>query len=484
MKKSVKFIIIGVVVLASIVGGIFYMMMPLPVRMTEVVLQTALLSFTEQGTVTAGGTVLVMPNTQGEISTLYVREGQRVNEGDPLVSVSSESLQLRLEQAQSSLVGLEAQLANVSVEVEYNRQNLRTRLDSLQGERRALDAQAAQASRTQANQAEALAERINAQLIEVRRLEVVAERAEEALRRTQILYQNGVMALVEVEAAETALTTAEAALEAAVSQLAIIEAGADIDSTQHFEGMRASLDAQIAGINTQLNQDNTTATRVNIESQIAVAGLNITQIERDIENSLISAPTSGVITTFHAQNTNVITQAAPVAEITLDENPRIEVYVSTQDINSIHVGDTVSLTLRQRASDIEFFGTITEIDTTAVVRFTALGIEERKVSVTINPETPQGLDLGVGFSVDVSFDIFREENQIVIPRTAVFRDNGTDAVWVVTGGSEGEITATPVVTGTELRTDIVILNGLNPGDFVVNDANNLDLTDGTRVVRE
>jgi HlyD family secretion protein len=213
-----------------------------------------------------------------------------------------------------------------------------------------------------------------------------------------------------------------------------------------------------------------------------VEELNAEQIKREIANTVVTAPVDGMITALHAQNTNFITAASPVAEITTLDDIEINVYVSTQDISSIRTGDRVGLTLRQRANDIEFYGIVSEIESTAVVRFTALGVEERKVNVKIAPEIPEGAELGDGFAVDTTFFLFREENRLVVPRTAVFKADGNDMVWLVTSGGTAE--AVPVVTGMELRTDIVIESGLSAGDFVINDANNADLRDGVKVVRE
>jgi len=483
MKKSVKVILTILILAAVAAGSLFYMMMPLPVRMTEISPRSAELSFSEQGVVSAGGTILVFPLAQGEISELHVREGQVIRAGDVLVSVDDAALRLRLEQVQSGIQSLEAQLDNVSIEAASIRQNLQSTLGSLQGELRAINAQAAQSNSAFANHEEILREQTRVQQVLITGHERDIERVEENLRHAQLLYASGAMARVDYEAAASAVTTAIAQLEAAEGQMAIIAAGGTQSTAEHFEGIRASLNAQIAGINGQLSMDTTTAARAHFEALIAIEELNAASIMREIENTQITAPANGIVTTLHAQNTNFINAAQPVAEITLDASPVVEVYVSTQDVSSINIGDRVRLVLRQRMSDVEFYGYVAEIDNTAVVRFSALGVEERKVKVTIDPQVPAGVELGAGFAVDVTFFVFYEENRIVVPRTAVFRDNGVDMVWAISG-SEGALRATPVVTGMELRTDIIIESGIGAGYFVVNNANNSDLREGVRVIND
>jgi len=484
MKKPIKFAIIGLAVLASIIGGIYYMMMPVPVRMTPVMAQVAELSFTEQGVVVAENTVLVFPVAQGEIDGLYVREGQQVQAGEALLSVDDTALWLQLEQVQSSIRNLEAQLANLDVEQERMRQDLQSTRASLQGELRALDAQAADNRRTTANQNEAIYEQARIQNVLIEQNQNDVDLARDNFTRVESLFNNGVATRSELDAVYSALSRAESQLEASQHQLSIIQAGGVRDSGEYFAGARASLTARIAGITQQLGQDFTTQTAAQINALIDIERVNAAQLEREIANAIITAPVSGILTALQAQTTNFVNAAVPVAEITVPGNMSVETYVSTQDISSIHVGDTVGLTLRQRLGDIEFDGRVTEIDSTAVVRFTALGVEERKVSVRIEPNLPAGVQLGIGYAVDATFYVFREEDQIIVPRTALFKDNGADMIWVVRGSDSGQVHAAPVVTGMELRTETIVESGLNVGDFVINDANNQNISEGVRVINE
>jgi RND family efflux transporter MFP subunit len=470
MKKPIKYAVLIFIVLVCVAGGIYYALLPTPMRMTEMRLQTAELSFTEQGVVVAEHTMLVFPATQGELLNLYVREGQWVNAGDALLSVDTTALELQLTQIENGILGLEAQHA-------ITRSTLETTRTSLQGELLAINSQAAQAERGFVNHQESVNELLRVQQILIEQHELELEQANEHLARMNTLFVAGVIPSVEYEAAKTTVTLAEAILEAAHGQLAVIAAGSPQNSTEQFEGMRASIVAQINGITQQLSND------ASFEAMLAVEQANLARVQHELQNAVVAAPIDGIITTLHALNTNLISAASPVAEITSAGNKHIEVYVSTQDTNSIAKGDTVGITLRRRAGDVNFYGTIEEIGTTAVVRFTALGVEERKVSVRVSPQIPEGVSFGIGYATDVTFYVYREENKFTVPRTALFREDGLDKVWVAVGGS-GTAEVRVVETGMELRTETVILNGLNEGDFVINDANNNDLSVGARVIAE
>ncbi|MCL2224829.1 MAG: HlyD family efflux transporter periplasmic adaptor subunit [Defluviitaleaceae bacterium] len=484
MKKSIKYAVLAVILLAIVAGSVYYVIQPVSVRMTEMVLQNAELSFTELGVVVAENTMLVFSGAQGEMRELYVREGQNINAGDAILSVDTTALRLRLTQVESGIVGLEAQLANIEAENANSRRGLETTRTSLQGELAAINAQAAEAERGFANQQEIINEQLRVQKILIEQNNREIAQLSETYERILFLYESGVVARTEYEAAQAALSAAQARLEAAEAQLAVIAAGTTQSGAEHFEGIRASLIAQINGITAQLAGDTLTAARANIEALISIEQTNISQIEHELQNATVTAPASGIITTLHAQNTNFISAATPVAEITTQGNMYIEAYVSTQDTGSIHAGDIVRLTLRQRTGDIIFNGTVEEIGNTAVVRHTALGVEERKVNVRISPQIPEGVNIGVGYGVDVTFYIYRRESALTVPRTAVFRENGRDMVWISDGGETGTAQTREVVTGLELRTEVIIESGLQAGEFVINDANNRDISNGSRVTRE
>jgi len=480
MKKPVKLGIIGFVVLILIVGGVYYTMMPVPVRMVEVRARVAELSFMEQGIVTADNTIQVFSAVQGEITGIYVTEGQEVEEGDVLVKVDDTALRLQLQQARSGVRSLEAQMAGIRAEDEAMRQNLISARNSLQGELMAINAQAAQSDLLYFSQQTSQSQQIRIQQVLIGQHENELDRARLNYERFEFLYQSGLVALVELEAASASVLAAESQLEAARGQAVIIAAGVP-QGSEHFYGLRVAVNAQIAGINQQLAQDSISSATAHFEAMIDAELANVAGLERLIENSAVTAPAGGIVTALYAQGTNIISAAAPVAEITVPGSMAINVYVSTQDIGSIRAGDAVGLTLRRRMEDAEFTGVVTEIDSAAVVRLTALGVEERKVSVKVEPQIPEGVEMVLGHALDVTFFVFREESRIIVPRTAVFRENGQDMVWAVRGGDAGKVEPVPVVTGLELRTEVIIVSGLDEGDYVVFDANNPDIKAGVRV---
>ena len=259
-------------------------------------------------------------------------------------------------------------------------------------------------------------------------------RAEENHQRMATLYQAGAITEIEYQNAAAALEDAGSALDGANAQLAVIRAG-------------------LAGA----------------QSQIAA-------LQSKIQDSTVRAPIDGTISSLNVQGMNVVTQTAPVARITAADTPsEIEVFVSTRDISHVRSGDRVNITFADRVQNVNIDGDVLYIDSRAQSVISALGISEQRVRVTIGFDHAM---LREGFAVDVDFILYRAENKLIVPKSAVFQQNGDDRVFVVRNGRAQPVA---VEKGIELRTGYVIESGLIAGDIVINDANVSGLRAGARV---
>jgi len=422
MKKSVKLILLGFIILAAAAGGIYSMTAALTVPLTPVKGKTAELTFHEQGIVSAGNAVWVYPLTQGRLLQVNVQEGQLVSAGDIICVIDAETLLLRTEELRGVIKGYEAQMKAAEIQ--------------------------------ERSSGAIAADRLSMQSILIEQNQRDLARAQEDLGKMELLYAEGWVSQSEVDAIRTLAEKCQAALTASRHELSVIAAGSEnIGQAEYFKAL--------------------------LESSKATLAL----LEREIENCSVKAAATGVITRLPISSANIVSLAVPVAEITARENARIEAYVSTQDVHYVKTGDSVELILKRREGDLILPGRISRVDSIAETRFSALGVEERKVKVHIIPETAGDEEalLGIGFSVDVRFILYREENKLAVPKTALFKEDGRDMLWVVRGGKAQK---TAVTAGMELRTETLIESGLVEGDFVVTDANNKSLRNGVSVKSE
>ena len=479
MNKKIKSAALALGIIAAAFGVYTVFTRPPLVETLTVSPQLAEVSFSEQGVVIAENRMLVFTSAQGEINGIYVQEGDVVQEGDRLLRVDDTALLIRLSQVENGIRSLMAQLSNLYSQDDRMQSELQASRNSLQGELMALRSQAADQDRSLSAQNTVIEERLQIQdrLIEQNQSEV--SRASEEATRIGNLYQNGVATRTELEAAQSALARTETQLEASQHERAIIAAELLTSAgTGHIEGILSSVNARIGGIDQQLSQDFTSSMAAYFHYLIAIEEATKEHLEREIANSTVIAPLGGIITSLQAQNTNFVGPSTPVAEITFPGQQQIEVYVSTEYSGSIRVGDEVKITLRQWSEDISFSGTIEEIGDTADVRFTFMGVEERMVNVRVSPHLPEGLSLGIGYSLELTFYVYRQPNSLIVPQSALFWQEDQYAVWITNGPL---LQARPVETGVEIDDKIVITAGLHEGDQIVYNASEGNLYEGMTV---
>jgi RND family efflux transporter MFP subunit len=206
--------------------------------------------------------------------------------------------------------------------------------------------------------------------------------------------------------------------------------------------------------------------------------LNIGLLRDSIENFTVTAPISGIITSLPVKGRNVVSSDIHVATIHSNHNNRIEVMVSTNDIGSVKTSLPVELILRRRDGDVILTGVVTSIDSIAVTNITSKGYEERLVKVTVTPDSQD--EFMIGHDVDVRFTYDREENKLLVPRSAIFNENNNHMVWIV--DNEGMLTKTMVQVGKTMRQDVLIISGISEGDVLVTNARASGLNDGMRVI--
>lgn len=480
MKKAVKIILFLLVLAAAAAYGYYTLTAPLNVTLTTVRAGDVELSFSAQGLSVAGNVVSSYPLTQGKLAKLNVAEGDFVNAGDVLCEIDSGALKLQYEQAQSVTDSYLAQIANLDAEREKITAELSAGRARLVSEIAVIDAQDRNGRRQLETLNLSVNDKLRLQDVLIEQSGIDLSRARSEMDKALELYESGSITRGEYESAADYVKKCESALKATELEREVIEGGRGAGDADFYAKSREALETQIAGIDESLKKDYTGAMKDYYNALIEANKLSAEQILRQIGDCLVTAPVGGVITKLYILNANYINLNAPVAEITEPGDNVIEAYVSTNDVDYIKMGDTVGLTLKRRSGDVSFTGAVIGIGDTAEARLSALGVEERGVKITVAPNTEElgGVSFGLGYEAEVRFYVYRAENKLAVPKTALYKDAGRDMIWVV---REGKAETAEVVKGVELRSETVIDSGISEGELVVTDANNKDLAVGTAV---
>ena len=479
MKKKVKYVLLGVLVLAIAGAVVVNAMRPLAVVTVVVEPSRAEVYFTELGHVQEDRHVDVFSLVGGEIISVHVVEGQFVQEGDVLVVVDSRDILHEIEQIRVSNLAIYAQIDNLAVEESQMRAGQIANRNVLQSELGAIDVQERMSRVTEADQQRIREENIRLQNIIIEQSRVNVQNAYNDLETARLLFDAGIITRVEFEASQQILENHRTSLATNEQTLEIINSGAGtVDQTEHFASLRLSILAQINGIDSSLAQLSTEPMRRHFYALIQSNDLAIANLERRINSSTVTSPVSGTVVNLHVNYTNILNPARPVAEIRTESDSLIEVFVSTANVSDLSVGDTVELTFIRQSGDVLYFGTIYSIEDRAEATVSILGVEERRVRVLIEPDSSSS-SFRSGFDVDVRFITYSAENRIAVPRTAIFEEAEQSMVYIVENGTA---IATPIVLGARLRTEIVVESGLNVGDIIIRNARQDGLSCGTRVM--
>jgi HlyD family secretion protein len=200
-------------------------------------------------------------------------------------------------------------------------------------------------------------------------------------------------------------------------------------------------------------------------------------LEHRIGQSSVFAPFHGVIGEVFAEEAAVLPPGAPLLNLFQPDRLRVEVFLLSADMEQVQPGMPVSITYAGGIRDHQFVGKVHAIAPAAVETVSALGLVEQRVKVTVEPAGETDI-LRPGFAVDVQFITHREQGKLAVPETAVFKDNGADALWVV---RDGRAVILQVKKGLELDEKVVIEDGLKAGDLVIRNPRLEGLAPGKRI---
>lgn len=222
-------------------------------------------------------------------------------------------------------------------------------------------------------------------------------------------------------------------------------------------------------------------TAIIYDGQIMQLQAELAIIEDQIEKSIIRAEVNGTVSALNVKAGEAVFQMTEIANIINGHELKIESLVLTEDALGLEVGQSVQIVRSRKGLEEEIAGRIMKIDPVASETVSALGLKERRVLVTIDPDPFSGyeaeMDFIPGSDVDVVFVAYQSDNAIIIPKSAVFPTETGDAVWMV---KNGEIILKQIETGYEATRYMEVVNGLNAGDHVLKNYDTEGASEGVK----
>jgi multidrug efflux pump subunit AcrA (membrane-fusion protein) len=457
MKKRVKIIGVILVVVLLAAYSVYIYLQPMAVETKTLALSESEISFIESGVVVSTGDYFVYPLVPGKVTTVVVQENERVQKGDVLATLDHGTMDYQILQLEKTIEGYRAQLAGAEVEYESTTDTLKANRSNLYGQLKTLNAEMKTEEQKE----------LEALLIE--QSKSTYERGQEDLAKYTELYDDGYISEAEYKDFEALVETYKTGYEQSLV--------ASESTDDYFDGLRNSIYAQINSINLTLEKDMLSSTQAYYQSLIEASQASLEAMKLQVGDFTLTAPVDGVVADVMIDKVNMVTGMEPAFVIRGEGILEVEVKVNTRDIDVISIGEKVVLILDRRTGDIELEGEITEIENSASVEISPLGIEERKVLVTVIPESTE--DLSIGYDLDVKFILFNSKDKIVVPNSTLYKRDEQDMVLVINDGTVEEVS---VKLGYELTGETIIEEGLSEGDMLIIDLEAKGLSVGKKAI--
>ncbi|HBE80220.1 MAG TPA: hypothetical protein DDW65_20940 [Firmicutes bacterium] len=196
-------------------------------------------------------------------------------------------------------------------------------------------------------------------------------------------------------------------------------------------------------------------------------GENLVEIFDDLGK--VTSPIAGIVTEVPATVGMMLNSGTEVANVIDISTLKLKVNVGEADVFKLKLGDSVSI-ITEIYPNVKFQGTIGSISQKAD--------EAHTYPVEIKLPNSKQYPLKAGMFATANFYTHSVQYGIIIPRSALVEDDTTNPqVYVI---ENGVARLRNIVTGQEVGTNLVVLQGLSEGEVVVT-LGQTNLMDGAKV---
>ncbi len=412
--------------------------------------QNVTLRITASGKVVPVQSVNISPKNPGVLSQLYVEQGDRIQQGQILARMDSAGIEAQRSQYRANLAQSQAQLA-----------------EALAGSRPQEIAQArARLAQSQAQLAAAKAgnrpQEIAQSQSQVDAAQARVNYTSEQVKRYQYLYKEGAEKKQLLDQAISDDKSARANLEEAKKRFSLVQSGT---RNEEIDQRQAAVNEARAAL--VLLEDGTRSEEIaQRQAAVASAEAQLKGVQVQLEDTIIRAPLSGIVTQKYAEpgafvtpTTSASTSASATSSsiVAVARGLEILAQVPEADLGRIKQGQQVEI-VADAYPDRVFKGHVRLIAPEAVVE---QGVTSFQVRVALDT----GIDkLRSGLNVDLTFLGDRVNNALVLPTVSIVTEKGKTGVLVPDAKNKPQFRE--VTVGAQIQEQTQILEGVKEGDRI------------------
>ena len=191
----------------------------------------------------------------------------------------------------------------------------------------------------------------------------------------------------------------------------------------------------------------------------------------------VFSPTSGRVLRVFEKSERYLEVGTPLLEI--GDPSSIEIVADVLSTDAVRIRPGSRMMIENNDSADPMRAQVRTIEPQAATKVSALGVEEKRVDVVADFIDPKPA-FGDNFRLDVRIVVWKGDNVLSVPNSALFRSGEDWNVFVVKGR---RAYLRKVETGHRSRTHTEIVGGVEEGEWVIAHPPN-DLSDGSRITSE
>ncbi|OBQ02098.1 MAG: RND transporter [Anabaena sp. LE011-02] len=406
---------------------------------------------TASGKVQPVQSVNISPKSPGLLADLNVEQGDTVKQGQIIARMDNSEIKMRILQYQANLAQAKAQLA-----------------ESEAGSRPEEIAQAK--ARVDQAQAQLVIVRDGNRLQEIQQAQAQVDSAKASValtqsrvKRYQDLAKDGAISQDSLEQYVSENSKAKANLEEAQRRLSLLKVG---NRNQDIQKQAAIVNQEKEGLR-KLENGNRPQEIARLKAAVASAEAQLKQQQVQLEDTIIRAPFSGIVTQRYATVGGYVSPAISASSnasatstsiVALAKGLEVLANVPEVDISQIKQQQKVEITIDAYPEEV-FQGQVRLIAPEAVVD---QNVTSFQVRVAINTGA-QKLRSGMNVS-EVTFLGNNIKDALLIPQELIVTRKGKTGVWLL--GEKNKPQFRLVTIGANIDNQIQVLDGLKAGDRV------------------
>ncbi|MBO1067732.1 MULTISPECIES: efflux RND transporter periplasmic adaptor subunit [Nostocales] len=406
---------------------------------------------TASGKVQPVESVNISPKSPGLLAGLNVEQGDTIKQGQIIARMDNSEIKMRILQYKANLDQAKAQLADSEAGSRPE--------EIAQGKARVDQAQAQLAIIRDGNRL---------QEIQQAQAQVDSAKASVALtqsrvKRYQDLAKNGAISQDSLEQYVSENSKAKANLEEAQRRLSLLKVG---NRNQDIQKQAAIVNQEKEGLR-KLENGNRPQEIAKLKAAVASAEAQLKQQQVQLEDTIIRAPFSGIVTQRYATVGAYVSPAISASSdasatstsiVALAKGLEVLAKVPEVDIPQIKQGQKVEIAIDAYPDEV-FHGRVRLIAPEAVVE---QNVTSFQVRVAID-KTANKLRSGMNVS-EVTFIGNNIENALLIPQELIVTQKGKTGVWLL--GDQNKPQFKLVTIGANIDNQIQVLEGLKAGDRI------------------